>query len=131
MQWKWLWTVLLENYLDIITNMENYVDAIIVLDEKANVVFVNNYYQDATPMEEKSLIGRNLFDIYPDMDPSASTIMKALTTGESTINYTLRFWVKTDDYWAALFAVNQKIKEDFDAAGVKMSFPHLNVHIDK
>jgi small conductance mechanosensitive channel len=51
--------------------------------------------------------------------------------GESTINYTLRFWVKTDDYWAALFAVNQKIKEDFDAAGVKMSFPHLNVHIDK
>ena len=51
--------------------------------------------------------------------------------GESTINYTLRFWVKTDDYWAALFAVNQKIKEDFDAAGVKMSFPHLNVHIEK
>ena len=51
--------------------------------------------------------------------------------GESVINYTLRFWVKTDDYWAALFAVNQKIKEEFDAAGVKMSFPHLNVHIEK
>ncbi len=51
--------------------------------------------------------------------------------GESAINYTLRFWVKTEDYWAALFAVNQKIKEEFDAAGVQMSYPHLNVHIEK
>ncbi len=51
--------------------------------------------------------------------------------GESCINYTLRFWVKTEDYWAALFAVNQKIKSDFDAAGVQMSYPHLNVHIEK
>ena len=51
--------------------------------------------------------------------------------GESAINYTLRFWVKTDDYWAALFAVNQKIKSEFDAAGVQMSYPHLNVHIEK
>ncbi|MBQ8768793.1 MAG: mechanosensitive ion channel family protein [Oscillospiraceae bacterium] len=51
--------------------------------------------------------------------------------GESCINYTLRFWVKTEDYWAALFAVNQKIKADFDAAGVQMSYPHLNVHIEK
>ena len=51
--------------------------------------------------------------------------------GESCINYSLRFWVKTEDYWAALFAVNQKIKADFDAAGVQMSYPHLNVHIEK
>ncbi len=51
--------------------------------------------------------------------------------GESVINYTLRFWVKTDDYWSALFAVNQKIKTRFDAAGVQMSYPHLNVHIEK
>ena len=51
--------------------------------------------------------------------------------GESAINYTLRFWVKTEDYWTALFAVNQKIKTAFDAAGVEMSYPHLNVHIEK
>lgn len=51
--------------------------------------------------------------------------------GESTINYCLRFWVKTDDYWTATFAVNQKLKAEFDAAGVKMSFPHLTVHMEK
>ena len=56
----------------------------------------------------------------------------ALTNyGDSTISYTLRFWTKTDDYWTAYFAVLQKIKTEFDAKGVQMSYPHLNVHIDK
>lgn len=51
--------------------------------------------------------------------------------GESSIGYALRFWVKGDDYWNTLFAVNQKIKTEFDAHGVQMSYPHLNVHLDK
>ena len=51
--------------------------------------------------------------------------------GESTVNYSLRFWVKTEDYWTATFAINKKLKAEFDAAGVKMSFPHLNIHIEK
>ena len=54
-----------------------------------------------------------------------------MSYGESTVNYTLRFWVKVDDYWNGLFTVNKKIKASFDAACVKMSFPHLNVHLDK
>ena len=51
--------------------------------------------------------------------------------GESTVNYSLRFWVKGSDYWTATFDVNRKIKTVFDANGVKMSYPHLNVHLDK
>ena len=30
-----------------------------------------------------------------------------------------------------LFTINEKIKEEFDKAGVEMTYPHLNVHIDK
>ena len=54
-----------------------------------------------------------------------------MSYGESCVNYTLRFWVKGDDYWNGLFTVNKKIKAAFDAAGVQMSYPHLNVHLDK
>jgi small conductance mechanosensitive channel len=54
-----------------------------------------------------------------------------MSYGDSTINYTLRFWVKGENYWDGLFTVNKKIKTAFDAAGVKMSYPHLNVHLDK
>ncbi|MBE6974140.1 MAG: mechanosensitive ion channel [Ruminococcaceae bacterium] len=51
--------------------------------------------------------------------------------GESVINYSLRFWVKGDDFWDATFATNQKILQVFADNGVEMSYPHLNVHLDK
>lgn len=51
--------------------------------------------------------------------------------GESAIQYTLRVWVKNADYWDVYFAVNQKIKKIFDEQGIEMTYPHLNVHLDK
>ena len=65
--------------------------------------------------------------ILPDPAPFA-----ALTGyGDSAISYTLRFWVKNADYWDAYFYVNQNIKTAFDENGIEMTYPHLNVHLDK
>jgi len=49
--------------------------------------------------------------------------------GESAIEYTLRVWVKTDDYWDVFFAINQNVKNIFDAQEIKMSYPHMYVHM--
>ena len=51
--------------------------------------------------------------------------------GESAINYTLRAWTSAEKYWDVFFAINENIKAEFDKAGVKMTYPHLNVHLDK
>ena len=51
--------------------------------------------------------------------------------GDNAINYTLRFWAKTEDYWDVYFKVNQRIKDIFDEQGIPMTYPHLNVHFDK
>ena len=51
--------------------------------------------------------------------------------GDSAISYTLRVWTSADDYWNAFFTINENIKTEFDRAGVEMTYPHLNVHIDK
>ena len=51
--------------------------------------------------------------------------------GESAIHYSLRVWVKTADYWDVYFLVNQRVKQIFDEQGVIMTYPHLNVHLDK
>ena len=51
--------------------------------------------------------------------------------GESSINYTLRVWTTTAEYWNVYFTVTENIKAEFEKAGVQMSYPHLNVHIDK
>ncbi len=51
--------------------------------------------------------------------------------GESSINYVLRVWSTADDYWTTLFAINENIKKLFDEKGVTMTYPHLNIHLDK
>jgi len=51
--------------------------------------------------------------------------------GEHTISYTVRVWVKADDYWDVHFAIHERIRETFVERGVAMTYPHLNVHLDK
>ncbi len=51
--------------------------------------------------------------------------------GESAIAYTLRVWVKSEDYWDVYFQVTQNVKKIFEEQGIAMTYPHLNVHLDK
>lgn len=51
--------------------------------------------------------------------------------GDHAIEYTLRVWCSAEAYWDVYFAINQKVRETFAAGGVEMSYPHLNVHLDK
>ncbi|MGM9575667.1 MAG: mechanosensitive ion channel family protein [Oscillospiraceae bacterium] len=51
--------------------------------------------------------------------------------GSSSVEYTVRVWCKSDDYWDVLFALNENIRDSFAEYGVEMSYDHLNVHIEK
>ena len=51
--------------------------------------------------------------------------------GDSAIEYALQVWCSCPDYITTLFGVNQKIKDVFDAKNIEMTYPHLNVHLDK
>ncbi len=49
--------------------------------------------------------------------------------GASAINYNLWVWCAGADYWDAFYAVNEGIKKALDAAGLEMTYDHLNVHV--
>lgn len=51
--------------------------------------------------------------------------------GESNIDYTLRVWTATEDYWDVNCAINEKVRETFQTAGIEMSYPQLNVRVEK
>ena len=54
-----------------------------------------------------------------------------LSYDDSAIRYVLRVWCPSAKYWDVFFAVNENVKAQFDANGVEMTCPHLNVHLDK
>lgn len=48
--------------------------------------------------------------------------------GESSIEYTVRIWVRSADYWDANFAILDRVHRCYKAHGVEMTYPHINVH---
>ena len=63
------------------------------------------------------------------VDPAPMAVVSSYD--ESAIRYSLRLWVKNADYWDVYFQVNQRVKNVFDEQGITMTYPHLNVHLDK
>ena len=51
--------------------------------------------------------------------------------GDSAIGYILRVWCPVEIYFDTMYQINENIKLRFDEAGVEMTYPHLNVHLDK
>ncbi len=60
-------------------------------------------------------------------DPAPQVVLAAY--GESSIEYRVRFWAKTEDYWDAHFRSLEEIHRAFAEDGVTMTYNHLNVHI--
>jgi small conductance mechanosensitive channel len=51
--------------------------------------------------------------------------------GDNSVNFVVRPWTNTSDYWAVHFDFHQRVKERFDAAGFSIPYPQRDVHIHK
>lgn len=49
--------------------------------------------------------------------------------GDSSINFFVRPWVKSDDYWPAYFGIHEEMKLAFDREGISIPFPQRDVHM--
>jgi len=54
-----------------------------------------------------------------------------LDLGDSSINWVVRFWTKTPDYWAVKEQLTRAVKNHLDEAGIGIPFPQMDVHLDK
>lgn len=63
-------------------------------------------------------------------DPEAPMVALG-ELGDSSVNITMRVWTKTDDYWGVYFDMNERVYQEFDAAGLSIPFPQMDVHVSK
>jgi len=60
-------------------------------------------------------------------DPEPVVRLHAL--GDSSVDFVVRPWVKTDDYWDVYWDVTRAVKTRFDEEGISIPFPQHDVHI--
>ncbi|MFH1913366.1 MAG: mechanosensitive ion channel domain-containing protein [Pseudomonadota bacterium] len=65
----------------------------------------------------------------PRVLPAPVPVVEVFELGESSVNFVVRPWVKTSDYWATYFAITEKVKLVFDQEGISIPFPQRDVHV--
>ncbi len=60
-------------------------------------------------------------------DPPSQIAVAEL--GDSSVNIVVRPWVNTADYWQVRCALVEKIKKEFDRAGITIPYPQQDVHL--
>ena len=60
-------------------------------------------------------------------DPAPTVVLQ--TCADSSVNFTVRVWVKSEDYWSVYFWLTDAGKRALDRAGIEIPFPQMDVHI--
>ena len=48
---------------------------------------------------------------------------------DSSVNFVVRAWAKTSDYWDVYFKMNENIYKAFTQEGLSIPFPQMDVHL--
>lgn len=62
-------------------------------------------------------------------DPEPAVAVAELA--DSSVNFNVRPWVNAGDYWGVYLDMQEKVKKAFDAEGVSIPFPQMDVHVEK
>jgi small conductance mechanosensitive channel len=58
-------------------------------------------------------------------------IVRLHKLGESSVDFVVRPWVRTDDYWDVYWDVTREVKMRFDREGISIPFPQRDVHVHR
>ncbi|MEZ5084030.1 MAG: mechanosensitive ion channel [Bacteroidales bacterium] len=48
---------------------------------------------------------------------------------DSSVNFVVRVWSNSEDYWGIFFDLTEKVKKAFDKEGISIPFPQTDVHV--
>ena len=93
---------------------------------RVDLVFGIGYGDD---MDKAQAILEELAGAHPKVLTEPAPIVKVGTLNSSSVDYIVRPWCKTEDYWDVYWDLTRQVKQRFDAEGVSIPFPQTDVHI--
>ncbi|MGR6834272.1 mechanosensitive ion channel family protein [Aliivibrio wodanis] len=84
-------------------------------------------YEDSIEKAEKILA--EIVDAHPAALKKPEPNIRVHTLGASSVDFIVRPWVKTDDYWDVYWDVTREVKLRFDKEGISIPFAQQDVHV--
>lgn len=93
-----------------------------------DIVFKVDYSSDADKVRE-ILLKAALQHPVVLKDPAPAVMLS--NHGDSSLDFTLRYWTDSADFWTANFDLRENVKKLFDENGIKIPYTQIDVHLDK
>ncbi|MDA0127547.1 mechanosensitive ion channel [Vibrio sp. MarTm2] len=93
---------------------------------RVDMVFGIGYSDDLLKAEQ---VLTDIVTSHPLVLRSPEPNIKVHTLNTSSVDFIVRPWVKTDDYWDVYWDVTKEVKLRFDQEGISIPFPQQDVHL--
>ncbi|TGZ35914.1 hypothetical protein EQ875_00760 [Photobacterium damselae subsp. damselae] len=84
-------------------------------------------YSDDIELTEKVL--HEIVESHESVLRSPEPTIKLHTLNSSSVDFIVRPWVKTEDYWDVYWDITRDVKMRFDREGISIPFPQQDVHL--
>ncbi len=84
-------------------------------------------YSDDIPKAERVL--HEIVEAHDKVLKDPEPVIRLHELGDSSVNFVVRPWSKTDDYWDVYWDITREVKRRFDEEGISIPFPQRDVHV--
>ena len=84
-------------------------------------------YGDDIPKTEAVLTA--IVEAHPKVLEQPEPVVKVHALGDSSVNFIVRPWVASQDYWDVYWDITREVKLGFDREGISIPFPQRDVHL--
>ncbi|WP_435254060.1 mechanosensitive ion channel family protein [Tenacibaculum sp. A30] len=93
---------------------------------RVDLVFGVSYDADIKQTKEVLM---NVLTSHPKILKDPAPTVNVLELADSSVNFAVRPWCKTEDYWGVYFDVTENTKIALDKAGIEIPYPHsVEIH---
>ena len=93
---------------------------------RVDMTFGIGYSDD---IDQARKIIQTVVDNCPQILKDKETDILVSELADSSVNFAVRPWAKSEHYWDVFFYVHENIKKQFDAQGINIPFPQMDVHV--
>jgi small conductance mechanosensitive channel len=93
---------------------------------RVDLLFGISYSDD---IEKAERVLMDILEKHESVLDDPEPVVRVHELGESSVNFAVRPWVKTSDYWETFWDLTREVKLRFDKEGISIPFPQRDVHV--
>jgi small conductance mechanosensitive channel len=95
-------------------------------ERRVDLVFSISYGDD---IEKTEQVLKEVVEAHELTLDDPAPMFKVHTPGDSSVDFIVRPWVKSGDYWGVYWDLTRAVKLRFDQEGITIPFPQRDVHV--